>query len=140
MADATAHTNPSSFPTFSEFPTEIRNLIWRCALPRTPAMIVYDYQRPFLGDNWQERFIDESDIALFDHYGEGAAVLEFCYDHLYDTIFSLPLAHVSREARAATLSWAHQFGSKVAPTDEVNAGYSVKYRPHRDVLYVKPEL
>lgn len=86
-----------SFTCFSDLAGELRNMIWREALPREPAPALV----PFMPGCWAPEG-DEPDLALrFDHR------------KLEPIRFDLALLLVNREARNIALAWMSERGFDV---------------------------
>lgn len=88
-------------PTFNRFrqlPPEIRNYIWRDALPEVGPSVFY-YMRGF----WQPRQLTESDEGFLP--GNDNMELAFRHDLFDHAKFDLPLFFACREARSIGLHW-----------------------------------
>lgn len=98
-----AATTPAitTFPLFSALPFELRDRIWREALPHPAGPALYFY--PGRGC-WVSRPLTESDPGFMA--GNDGLAFEFRTDRLdHDNQFDLPLVFVNHEARAVALAW-----------------------------------
>lgn len=91
----------TAFPGFPDLPPELRNKIWRAALPADIGRPLYFYRtRPY----WCPRRLEESDPAFLKDVGEMA--MDFRTDLLgNDEELDVRLVFVNREARAIALFW-----------------------------------
>lgn len=92
----------SMFSLFSQFPTELRHQIWRCALPCDVERALYFYQPGC----WRSRYLTEVDEDYRDDRDvDYNLTLEFRHDHLSAVKFNVALFFVNREARNIALPW-----------------------------------
>ena len=126
-------TNSSTFPLFSRLPLELRDQIWRDALPENVGPALYPYRKGC----WCPRRLSKSDKGYDSENDENNLNLEFRHDFLYDIHFELPLVSVNREARALALAWAREQGVTKRPRDDGRAPVFVRsFDPMRDALHV----
>jgi hypothetical protein len=89
------------FPLFSVLPLELREQIWRDALPKPAGPALYFYRGRGC---WVPRPLTESDPGY--KAGADRQAFEFRTDRLgHDNQFDLPLVFVNREARRVALAW-----------------------------------
>ena len=105
MAVPAATTQPFTFPHFSDLPAEIRNQIWRNALPYQTGPALHFYKPGC----WCPRQLTESD-QRWDPNDELNLDLEFRYDLLDHPHIKIPLVFVNHEARAIALAWVREQG------------------------------
>lgn len=117
--------NSDTSPSFTCFPDlagELRNMIWREALPREPAPALV----PFRPGCWAPEG-DEPDLALrFDHR------------KLEPIRFDLALLLVNREARNIALAWMSERGFDVPPRESGRSVCARPFDPASDALYIGP--
>lgn len=101
-----AATTPviSTFPLFSALPFELRDRIWREALPHPAGPTLYFYRGRGC---WVPRLLTESDPGFIP--GDDGLAFEFRTDRLgHDNQYNLPLVFVNHEARKVALAWLRQ--------------------------------
>lgn len=130
---AAAATNPSTFPLFSSLPRELRDQIWRDALPDIAGPALYVYRKGC----WCPRRLSKSDEGYDPENDENNLNLEFRHDLLDDTQFEISLVFVNREARGIALAWVREQGIKIRPREDRQYHIFVRsFDPTRDALYV----
>jgi len=93
---------PTTFPLFPALPFELRDRIWRAALPERAAPALYVYRGRGC---WVARRLTESEPGYMASDGGGFA-FEFRTDRFEcENQFDLPLLSVNREARRVGLAW-----------------------------------
>jgi hypothetical protein len=120
MAEATPQPSFSLFPSL---PGELRNAIWRAALPKpiapSPALI------PSKPECW--RFEGPADHP------------EITFRHeLLDIHIELPLAYVNQEARSIALPWAEEHGLEPRGRRGQYPVFVRDFEPRVDALYLGP--
>lgn len=130
-AAAAATSSPSTFPHFPSLPPELRNLIWRAALPDKdgPALYPYRYGCCCL------RRLSKSD-ANYDPDDRYNSNLEFCYDSL-EVQVEVQLVFVNREARGIALGWVREQRIEMRFCEDRQCHVFVRpFDPTRNVLYI----
>ncbi|KIM94443.1 hypothetical protein OIDMADRAFT_106789 [Oidiodendron maius Zn] len=114
MARAAA---PATFPLFSSLAPELRDQIWRGALPNKRAPHEEDYD---------------------PNNNELNMIFEFHHSLLDNIQFSVPLFFVNREARNITLTWIRKHGFKIRYNRQHRPLFVSPnpFDPMRDVLYI----
>ena len=126
---ATAATNSSTFPLFSSLALELREQIWRDALPNEVGPVLYLYRKGY----WCPR--EEYDPQ--NH--ETNLNFEFRHDLLNVVQFEVPLYFVNREARKIALAWVRTHGIEIRARKKRESPIFVcPFNPIRDVLYIPP--
>lgn len=128
-----AATNSSTFPLFTSLPGELRDQIWRDALPDKVGPALSFYKEGC----WCFRRLSESDEGYDIENNENNLNFEFRHDLLDDIRFEIPLVYVNREARDLAFAWIREQGIEIRPRR--NRPYPVFVRPFnpmRDALYV----
>ncbi|OTA76795.1 hypothetical protein M434DRAFT_38790 [Hypoxylon sp. CO27-5] len=123
----------STFTLFPQLAPEIRNHIWRDALPEVGPSLFY-YKKGY----WQPRRLTESDEGFVA--GNDNMELRFRHDLLPNDEFDLPLFHVCRESRSIVLPWLRRQGIHIQCRQD---GQFVLVRPfdlELDILYVPDHL
>lgn len=131
---APAATHSSTFPLFSSLPRELRDQIWRDALPDKVGPALYFYRKGC----WCPRRLSTSDEEGFDHENdENNLNFEFRHDLLDDIQFEIPLVFVNREARGNALAWVREQGIEIRPREDRQYPVFVRpFDPMRDALYI----
>src|SRR4051812_41445683 len=94
----------AAFPLFSVLPFELRDRIWRDALPGPAGPALYFYRGRGC---WVARRLIESDPGYMA--GNDGLGFEFRTDRLdQDNQFDLPLVSVNRETRRVALAWLRE--------------------------------
>ena len=129
-----AATSSTTFPLFSSLPLELRDQIWRDALPEKLGPALYFYRKRGC---WCPRHLSKSEEG-YDHENDGNNLnFEFRYDLLDDAEFEVPLFFVNREARSTALAWIREQGIEIHPCEDRHYPVFVKaFDPTRDALYV----
>ncbi|KAI0595946.1 hypothetical protein F4775DRAFT_566676 [Biscogniauxia sp. FL1348] len=123
-APSAAAITSSTFPLFANLPPELRNHIWRDALPARVGPTLCPYKRGL----WRPRRLGASDEGHDPSNDELNLLFEFRYDLLDGTQFAVPLALVNREARSVALPWAREQGIEIRARGD----------GRRDPLFVRP--
>ena len=130
---AAAATDPPTFPLFTSLPQELRDQIWRDALPDNVRPALSRYRRGC----WCPRRLLESDEGHDPDNDEYNLNFEFRHDLLDDIRFEIALVHVNREARDLALAWIRQQGIEIRPHEDPPSPVFVRpFDPTRDALYV----
>ena len=130
---AAATTNCSTFPLFSSLPRELRNQIWRDALPDKVGPALYFYRKGC----WCPRRLSKSDEEYDSENDENNLNFEFRHDLLDDNQFEIPLVFVNREARDMALAWVREQGIEIRPREDKQYPVFVRsFDPLRDALYI----
>ena len=130
MAEATA--NSSAFPLFSRLPRELRDQIWRNALPDKVGPALYIYKTR----SWCFRWAQTN--QKYQPNNDGPKLnLEFRYN-LFDVHeFEVALFFVRHEARGIGLVWARTHGVKVlARKNSEFPIFVCPFNPTRDAMYI----
>ncbi|KAH8588769.1 hypothetical protein B0O99DRAFT_524379 [Bisporella sp. PMI_857] len=135
---------PSTFQFFSSLPRELRDQVWREALPKIGPTLHF-YQRGC----WCPRQLSKSDEGFYHEDGHDDEELnlwfEFCTDLVEPVQFELPLVFVSHEAREIALAWVKEQGNgNLVIKDGESSRYGMRQDPAfvrcfdmiRDVLYI----
>ncbi|KAI4128809.1 MAG: hypothetical protein LQ347_004030 [Umbilicaria vellea] len=130
---AAAATNSSTFPLFLSLPQELRNQIWRDALPGKVGPALYFYRKGC----WCPRRLSKSDEGYDTENDENNLNFEFRHDLLDDIQFEIPLGFVNAEARDISLAWVREQGIEIRPRKDRQYPVFVRpFDPMRDTLYV----
>lgn len=124
---AAVATTSSIFALFSSLPLELRDQIWRAALPDEIPPALYFYKK----GGWCPT--DENDPE------NDESNVNFKYRHdLLDVVqLEVPLFFVSREARRIALAWVREHGIEIrAREDRRSPVFVCPFNPVRDVLYI----
>lgn len=130
---AAAATLHSIFPLFTRLPRELRDQIWRDALPDKVGPSLSLYKKGC----WCPRRLSESDTGYDPENDENNLNFEFQHDLLDDIRFEMPLVYVNREARDLALAWVREQGVEMRPHEKSRRPLFVRpFDPKRDALYV----
>jgi len=130
---AAAATNFSTFPLFSSLALELRDQIWRDALPNEVGPALYFYRKGC----WCPRHLLQSDEEYDPENHEFNLNFEFRHDLLNVVQFKVPLFFVNREARNIALAWVREHGIEIrAREDRQSPVFVCPFNPIRDVLYI----
>lgn len=130
---AAAATKSSTFSLFSSLAPELRNQIWRDALPDKFGPALYFYRKGC----WCPRRLSKSDEGYDPENDQNNLNLEFRHDLLYDAKLKVPLVFVNREARGIALAWVREQGIEIRPREKRQYPVFVRpYDPMRDALYI----
>jgi len=130
---AAAATNSSTFPLFSSLALELRDQIWRDALPDKVGPALYFYRKGC----WCPRYLSQSDEEYDPMDHELNLNFEFRHDLLDVVQFEVPLFFVNREARNIALAWVREHGIEMsAREDRQSPVFVCPFNPIRDVLYI----
>lgn len=122
-----------TFPLFSRLPPELRDQIWREALPGSIGPGLHFYKKGC----WCPRHLTASDEGYDPSNDELNLNFEFRYDLLDDMQFEAALVSVNREARDIALGWAREQGLEIRRRDGGRQPVFVRaFDPTRDALYV----
>ncbi|QSZ36279.1 hypothetical protein DSL72_007405 [Monilinia vaccinii-corymbosi] len=132
-------TTPSTFHLFSTLTPELRNRIWKEALPSAFRPSLYFYKKGC----WQPRtstkshpgpgYCDEaSDVCSSTDPNRN---FEFRHELLDDIRVDTPLLSVNHEARNTALAWARTHGLKIYG-ETASPFLARSFSPNLDVLYV----
>lgn len=130
---AAAATNFSTFPLFSSLSPELRNQIWRDALPVKVGPALYFYRKGC----WCPRRLSKSNEGYDPENDENNLNFEFGHDLLDDVQFDVPLVVVNREARGIALGWVREQDIEIRPREDRQYPVFVRpFDPMRDALYI----
>lgn len=130
---AAAATNSSIFPLFPRLCPELRNQIWRDALPDRIGPALYSYKK----GSWCPRRLTESDEEYDPDDDESNLNFEYRHDLLDNVQYDLPLVFVSREARGIALAWVRQQGIETrSREDRRYPVFERSFDSMRDALYI----
>ncbi|KAI0138177.1 hypothetical protein F4776DRAFT_81611 [Hypoxylon sp. NC0597] len=118
----------STFNRFRQLAPELRNYIWRDALPELGPSVFY-YERGF----WQPRQLTESDEGFLP--GHNNMELAFRHDLLDHVKFDLPLFFACREARSIALHWLRRQHIHIRCIDG-QIVFVRAFDPRHDILYI----
>lgn len=103
---------PASFVLFSSLAAELRNQIWRDALPHHIGPALYSYRKRGC---WCPRQLTESEPGYIAGNDDLNLAFEFRTDLLDDdNQYHVPLFSVNREARSIVLAWLQEQVSLIA--------------------------
>lgn len=132
----------TEFPLFPSLPAELRNQIWRDALPDKIRRPLYFYKKGC----WCPRYITATDPkysylhnAEHDDYNDDYNRYFLFYHEKLDCVnLELPLFFVNHEAHAIALRWIHEQGLKIRfYTDDQESFLVMRpFNPLTDTLYV----
>lgn len=123
----------AAFPFFSRLPAELRNQIWRDALPDKVDQALYFYKKGC----WDPRRLTEADEGYSPEDDELNLKLEFFHSRLDHVQFEIPLFFVNREARGIALSWIEKQGLKIYFHKGKETFYFTRpFNPEHDTLYI----
>ncbi|KAI1489986.1 hypothetical protein F5X96DRAFT_679405 [Biscogniauxia mediterranea] len=127
-------TSPLTFPLFSNLPPELRNHIWRDALPNRVGPALCSYRKGL----WRPRRLTASDEGYDPENDELNLLFEFRYDLLDGAQVKVPLLLVNREARSVALPWVREQGIEIRPPcgDGQDPMFVRPFSLARDALYV----
>ena len=132
---AAAAFNSSTFHLFSSLAFELRNQIWRDALPETVGPALYFYKKGC----WCHRLLLPSDEKYdHDHDHSPNICSEFRHDLLDAVQVKIPLFFVSHEARNVALAWVREHNIQIHD-DRQFPIFTCPFVPLRDVLYIALE-
>lgn len=130
---AAAASNPPTFPLFTSLPRELRDQIWRDALPEKLGPALSFYKKGC----WCPRRLSEFDEGYDPENDENNLNFEFRHDLLDDIQFEMPLIYVNREARDLAFAWVREKGIWMRPREDRQYPVFVRpFDPMRDALYV----
>ena len=130
---AAAATDSPTFPLFTSLPRELRDQIWRDALPDKVGPALSFYRKGC----WCPRRLSESDEGYDPENDENNLNFEFRHDLLDDIQFEIPLVYVNREARDLAFAWVREQGIEMRPRQDRQYRVFVRpFDPMRDALYV----
>ena len=130
---AAAAINPSTFHPFKRLPRELRDQIWRDALPDKVGPALSFYRK----GNWCPRRLTESDKGYDPENDEKNGHFNIRYDLLDDIRFEIPLVYVNSEARDLAFAWVRKQGIEIRPGEGRQYPVFVRpFDPTRDALYV----
>lgn len=132
-AATTTNFDFSTFPKFASLPPELRNQIWRDALPDKDRPAVYPYKRGC----WIPRQLSKTEEGYDPVNTDCNTTLEFRHELLDYVQVKLPLALVNCEARAIALAWAREQGIEMRFLKDRQCHILARsFDPERDTLYV----
>lgn len=126
-------TDTCTFPIFSSLPQEIRNQIWRDALPDISGPALYFYE----SGHWCSHQRSETDEGSDPNSAEVQLDFDFRYDRLKGVQIEVPLVSFNREARDIGLAWVRQHNLGIRQRQ--NRQYPVFVRSFdltNDALYI----
>ena len=130
---AAATTDLSTFPLFSSLPRELRDQIWRDAMPDKIGPALCFYRKGC----WCPRRLSKSDEGYDPENDENNLNLEFCHARLNDIELEIPLVVVNHEARGIALAWIREQNIDIRPREDRQYPVFVyPFDPVRDALYV----
>ena len=130
---AVAATNSATFHLFTSLPPELRNQIWRAALPEKVGPALSIYKKGL----WRPRRLTEGDEGydpVRDHLN---LYFDWRHDRLDNIPFQIPLMYVNREARDLALGWVRRHGLEIRPRKDGQYPICVRpFDPSQDALFV----
>lgn len=130
---AAAATDPPTFSLFTSLPQELRDQIWRDALPEDVGPTLSRYREGY----WCPRRLLESDEGHDPDNDENNLNFEFRHDVLDDIRIEIALVHVNHEARDLALAWVREQGIEIRRREDRPSPVFVRpFDPTRDALYV----
>ena len=131
---AAATTSSYTFPLFSSLPPELRNQIWRNALPDKVGPALYFYRKGC----WCPRRLAKSDKGYDPDNDEHNLNFEFRHDLLDDAQFEVPIVFVNHEARGIALAWVREQGIEIRPhaNQQYPPVFVRPFDPMRDAVYI----
>ena len=130
---AAATTDFSTFPLFSSFPQELRDQIWRDAMPDKVGPALHFYRKGC----WCPRRLSKPDEGYDPENDENNLNFEFRHDLLDDIIFEIPLVLVNHEARGVALAWIREQSIEIRPREDGKYPVFVHlFDPMCDALYI----
>lgn len=131
MAAATADS--STFPLFSSLPRELRDQIWRDAMPDRIGSALFFYKKGC----WHPRRLSQSDEGYDPENDENNLNFEFCHDLLDDMQIESPLVFANHEARGIALAWIREQNIEIRPSENRQDPIFVHpFDPMHDALYI----
>ncbi|MCJ1436609.1 hypothetical protein MMC27_005989 [Xylographa pallens] len=122
----------STFPLFSNLALELRDQIWRDALPDEVGPALYFYREGC----WCPRHLLQTDEE-YDSTYELNLKFEFRLELLDVVQIKVPSFFVNREARKIALGWVRKHGIEIrSHKDKTFPIFVSFFNPTRDVLYV----
>ncbi|KAM3528412.1 hypothetical protein NHJ13051_002393 [Beauveria bassiana] len=125
----------TSFTIFEALPPELRNKIWRAALPDDvgPALFFYKHKR-----YWCARRLKRSEPGYIPR--AGVMTMDFRTDLLGDDIhLYMPLVLVNREARSIAIDWLEQQGFDAKNLHPHHHIMTRTFNYDSDALYISDE-
>lgn len=122
--------NPLQFPLFPCLPRELRDEIWRNALPQRLEPGLYFYKPRCWCSQRLTPLGENCDCTRH----ESPSNLKYCHDLLDNHEFEIALYFVNHEARAVTLAWARKLKMQVRSNSQP-ATFVWPFTPNRDVMY-----
>jgi hypothetical protein len=124
---AAAATNTSIFHLFTSLAPELRDQIWRAALPDEVRPVLYFYKK----GGWCPRRLLPSDERYNPETNELNVNFEFRHDLLDAVQLEIPLFFVNREARNIALAWIREHNIDIRV-------YAYKYGQLPSPVFVSP--
>jgi hypothetical protein len=132
----TVLTKPSTFLLFSTLPRELRDQIWRYALPNDIGPALFFFKKGC----WCPRRRTAAEYRYDAENDENNLVFEWRADLLDDIEFEIPMVFVNREARGIVLDWIREQGFKTLPSEKAQQPFFLRsFDQTRDALYVGRE-
>ncbi|KAE8131638.1 hypothetical protein BDV38DRAFT_290010 [Aspergillus pseudotamarii] len=121
------------FTLFPTLPPELRNQIWRDALPDKVRQALYFYK----WGCWRSRRLIEDD----EDYNHGNDQLNICYEFSHDLLdpmkIEMPLLFVNSEARGIALAWVKGQNLQRAFCEDGQTPIVIRpFDPAHDTLYI----
>jgi hypothetical protein len=130
---AITRSSKPAFPLFQSLPPELRNKIWRDALPDAVKSAFFFYKNGLWGFRRRTEADDGYD-AMHDELNWNFA---WDYKQLDSVRYDVPLVFVNREARSMALDWIRDQGLKMRTVkDEHRLTFVRGWNPMNDILYV----
>lgn len=134
---AAATTDTSVFPLFSRLCPELRNQIWRDALPDRIGPVLCSYKKRARCP----RRLTESDEEYEPDTDESNLNFEYRHDLSDNVQYDVPLVFVSREARGIALTWVRQQSLEIRPREDRRYPvFERSFDPMRDALYYPHDI
>ncbi|OAA75732.1 hypothetical protein LEL_07720 [Akanthomyces lecanii RCEF 1005] len=122
----------AAFHRFPDLPAELRNAVWRAALPDDVGPSLFFYRNRGC---WRVRRLNESDPEFIPVDGE--LEMKFRTDLLgYDNQYQVPLIFVNHEAHSLAVSWLDEHGIKIKILRPKQYIFTRPFDYDSDVLYI----
>jgi hypothetical protein len=135
---ATTTTTPPSFALFTSLLPELREQIWREALPMVSASILFPYKKGC----WIVRDPTKGETGFELGFPDHLELL-FLYESLDKLHFDIPMFFANSEARNIATTWLREQSLKfkvhsgpVSGHRQPSCTFARTFRPDRDILYV----
>ncbi|KAF2150916.1 hypothetical protein K461DRAFT_313895 [Myriangium duriaei CBS 260.36] len=119
------------FTLFPKLPPELRNQVWRAALPELIGPALYFWEP----GHWRKTWV------ISDNEDDEKRIIDFRYDLLDDAHFDVPLAFVNHEARDIAVQWCFEHGIAIRQhATRPTLVFKRAFNPQSDALYMPVDL